>query len=100
MFDQQQALATFRRAMGSLLMMTIALGPPVAPAFASLPKPATRRAVVAHATATPIQYLVVIFQENVSFDHYFGTYPNALNPKFENNLVAAANTPTVNGLTN
>ncbi len=25
--------------------------------------------------ATPIQHLVVIFQENVSFDHYFGTYP-------------------------
>ena len=31
------------------------------------------------ATATPIQHLVVIFQENVSFDHYFGTYPNAAN---------------------
>ena len=28
---------------------------------------------------TPIQHLVVIFQENISFDHYFGTYPNALN---------------------
>jgi phospholipase C len=32
----------------------------------------------AHAeTKTPIRHLVVIFQENVSFDHYFGTYPNA-----------------------
>lgn len=30
-------------------------------------------------TATPIKHVVVIFQENVSFDHYFGTYPNALN---------------------
>ncbi|HEV7207264.1 MAG TPA: alkaline phosphatase family protein [Mycobacteriales bacterium] len=30
-------------------------------------------------TSTPIQHLVVIFQENVSFDHYFGTYPNAAN---------------------
>jgi len=28
---------------------------------------------------TPIKHLVVIFQENVSFDHYFGTYPNAAN---------------------
>ena len=28
-------------------------------------------------TTTPIQHLVVIFQENISFDHYFGTYPNA-----------------------
>jgi phospholipase C len=25
------------------------------------------------ATATPIKHLVVIFQENVSFDHYFAT---------------------------
>ncbi|HLG98028.1 MAG TPA: alkaline phosphatase family protein [Bryobacteraceae bacterium] len=31
-------------------------------------------------TATPIKHLVVIFQENVSFDHYFATYPNAANP--------------------
>jgi phospholipase C len=30
-------------------------------------------------TATPIKHLVVIFQENVSFDHYFGTYPRAEN---------------------
>jgi phospholipase C len=28
-------------------------------------------------TTTPIKHLVVIFQENVSFDHYFGTYPHA-----------------------
>jgi phospholipase C len=34
-------------------------------------------------TATPIKHLVVIFQENRSFDHYFGTYPNALNPEGE-----------------
>ncbi len=34
-------------------------------------------------TATPIKHLVVIFQENVSFDHYFGTYPNAANPSGE-----------------
>ena len=27
-----------------------------------------------------IQHVVVIFGENVSFDHYFGTYPNAANP--------------------
>src|SRR5271168_4680673 len=31
------------------------------------------------ATSTPIKHLVVIFQENESFDHYFGTYPNAEN---------------------
>ena len=28
----------------------------------------------------PIKHLVVIFQENETFDHYFGTYPDALNP--------------------
>lgn len=27
---------------------------------------------------TPIKHVVVIFQENVSFDHYFGTYPHAV----------------------
>jgi len=30
-------------------------------------------------TTTPIKHLVVIYQENVSFDHYFGTYPKAAN---------------------
>ncbi|MBN8887391.1 MAG: alkaline phosphatase family protein [Rudaea sp.] len=49
-------------------------------------------------TATPIKHLVVIFQENVSFDHYFGTYPNALNLPGEPPFVAAKGTPTVNGL--
>ena len=34
-------------------------------------------------TATPVKHLVVIFDENISFDHYFGTYPNALNPPHE-----------------
>ena len=34
-------------------------------------------------TVTPIQHLVVIFQENISFDHYFATYPKATNPQGE-----------------
>src|SRR5690242_16551929 len=57
-------------------------------------------------TTTPIKHLVVIVQENETFDHYFGTYPKAANipgetgwvgvpaPKF----IARANTPSVNGL--
>ena len=49
-------------------------------------------------TATPIKHLVVIFQENVSFDHYFGTYPKSKNPAGEPAFHAAAGTPTVNGL--
>ena len=96
MSEQQQSLANLRRVMASLLAMTIAVGPSVTPAFASSPKPQAKQA--ATATATPIQHLVVIFQENVSFDHYFGTYPNALNPKGEPKFKAAANTPAVNGL--
>src|SRR3954463_4934359 len=32
-----------------------------------------------HHTATPIKHVVVIFGENISFDHYFGTYPHATN---------------------
>ena len=39
-----------------------------------------RRKWTARKAATPIKHLVVIFQENVSFDHYFGTYPYATNP--------------------
>jgi phospholipase C len=50
-------------------------------------------------TATPIKHVVVIFGENESFDHYFATYPNAQNPDGEPVFTAAANTPTVNGLT-
>ena len=44
-------------------------------------------------TATPIKHLVVIFQENVSFDHYFATYPKAANPDGEPAFTAAADTP-------
>jgi phospholipase C len=48
---------------------------------------------------TPIRHLVVIFDENVSFDHYFGTYPFAKNPPGEPKFTAAPGTPSVNGLT-
>jgi phospholipase C len=98
MNEQQQPFANFRRVMASLLTMAIALGPAVSPAFASSAKPATKQ--TASTTETPIRYLVVIFQENVSFDHYFGTYPKAANKPSENKFIAATATPTVNGLTN
>jgi phospholipase C len=48
-------------------------------------------------TATPIKHLVVIFDENNSFDHYFGTYPYATNTD-GTPFVAKPGTPTVNGL--
>jgi phospholipase C len=56
-------------------------------------------AVVADETKTPIKHVVVIFQENVSFDHYFASYPDARNPRAEPRFVAAPGTPLVNGLT-
>src|SRR5258706_10587091 len=49
-------------------------------------------------TTTPIKHLVVIFQENVSFDHYFATYPDATNPAGEPAFTAKDGTPSVNGL--
>jgi phospholipase C len=48
-------------------------------------------------TATPIKHVVVIFDENESFDHYFGTYPYAANTD-GSTFHAKAGTPTVNGL--
>ncbi len=50
-------------------------------------------------TATPIKHVIVIFQENVSFDHYFATYPHAANPSGEPAFYASRKTPSVNGLT-
>src|SRR5271156_6681941 len=53
-------------------------------------------------TKTPIKHLIVVFNENRSFDHYFGTYPNAANVEGEPVFEPAKNTPTVvnNLLTN
>jgi phospholipase C len=49
-------------------------------------------------TTTPIKHVVVIYQENVSFDHYFATYPVAINPNGEPAFQAEKGTPNVNGL--
>lgn len=49
-------------------------------------------------TATPVKHVVVIFQENVSFDHYFATYPIAANLPGEHPITLPI-TPGANGLT-
>jgi phospholipase C len=41
-----------------------------------------------------IKHVVIIYGENVSFDHYFGTYPNAANLPGETKFIAAATIPT------
>ena len=70
----------------SLFLVTVLVGGlTMAPQTASAQAPAT---------STPIQHVVVIFGENRSFDHYFGTYPHAMNPLGEPRFTAAAGTPT------
>jgi phospholipase C len=91
MFKRMRASAAPRKMLALLTALTTALGPSISPAFAaSQPAPKNR----------PIQHLVVIFNENISFDHYFGTYPVARNPKGEPQFHALPGTPTINGFTN
>src|SRR5882762_8427571 len=78
--------------LASVLSTLVVAGQIYSPALASAQSES-------RSTDTPIKHLVVIFQENVSFDHYFGTYPNALNPPHEPRFRAAHNTPSVNGYT-
>jgi phospholipase C len=71
---------------------------PAKVSFAGYHAPARVSASLYHnKTATPIKHVVVIFDENVSFDHYFGTYPNAANTD-GTSFTAKPGTPTVNGL--
>jgi phospholipase C len=80
-----------RKFAACFLMVFMAVGPIPTPAFAQSRGDAP--------TATPIKHLVVIFQENISFDHYFATYPYAANPPGEPSFHALPGTPSVNGLT-
>jgi phospholipase C len=84
-----------RQFLATTLMAAITFGPLVNANAAPVGPPAKP---VAGTPATPIQHLVVIFQENISFDHYFGTYPNATNPQGEPPFTALPNTPSVNGI--
>ena len=81
-----------RRLLAGCLAATAILATPVAAA-------ANGGQAARDAGRTPIKHLVVIFDENVSFDHYFGTYPKAANPSGEPRFTAAPGTPSVNGLT-
>jgi phospholipase C len=54
---------------------------------------------IASVPTTPIQHVIVIYGENESFDHYFGTYPKATNPPGQPRFAALPGTPSVNGLT-
>lgn len=65
----------------------------IAPAGVSGP-----RSQDAAPTTTPIKHVVIIFNENVSLDHYFATYPKAANPPGEPAFTAKPDTPAVNNL--
>jgi phospholipase C len=75
---------------GLVVALAIAIGLTMANADPSPEPPST----------TPIKHVVVIFDENVSFDHYFGTYPNAANSPGEPAFTPLPGTPSVNGLSN
>ncbi|MFZ0223622.1 MAG: alkaline phosphatase family protein [Candidatus Nitrosopolaris sp.] len=49
-------------------------------------------------TSTPIKHLVIVFQENVSSDHYFATYPHAMYGDNGSKFRVDPHTPSVNGL--
>jgi phospholipase C len=66
---------------------------PAGPTGNSGPDPAA-----AFATATPIKHVVVIFGENISFDHYFATYPTAQNNPGETKFTALPGTPDAGSL--
>ena len=97
MFDKLKISDTPSKTLALLLALTTVQGPIAMPASAAS-KPTSKPTTTVPTTATPIQHLVVIFQENVSFDHYFGTYPNATNPAGEPKFKPAPDTPAVNGL--
>jgi phospholipase C len=90
-------------AAGALAVAALACGP----AYAAPPGGAVAPVSISGAsaqdrvpTATPIKHLVIIFEENVSFDHYFATYPKAANPPGEPAFTAAPGTPSVDSLAN
>jgi phospholipase C len=84
------ALAASLAAAGALTLASCANGGTGATALTAAESPV-------HA-ATPIQHVVVLFDENISFDHYFGTYPKAANTD-GTKFTAKRHTPRVNGLT-
>ena len=79
----------------TLISGTLAVGLALAMPGSALPQ---EDMTAAGTTATPIEHVVIIFQENVSFDHYFATYPVAKNSD-GSPFTPQPDTPSVNGLT-
>jgi phospholipase C len=87
-------ISTYLRRMAAIALATnLALVMP-----GSLWAGQTKDAAETIETTTPIKHIIVIFDENVSFDHYFATYPYSTNPEGEPAFYAKADTPRVNNL--
>ena len=93
-------IAPYRTATALLASLIIAMGTALAqpPAGAVAPAIVGPGSVETTPTATPIKHLVVIYDENISFDHYFATYPKAANPPGEPPFTAEQDTPWVSNL--
>lgn len=85
-------------AASAVSVMSVVVIGALAVAYASAKDDRTVAASPGASPRTPIEHLVVIYGENVSFDHYFGTYPKAANTD-GTPFHAVAHTPSVNGLT-
>src|SRR6478672_10350364 len=89
-----------RTVVGLLAAMAVIGGASLSQAAgaARTPERASGRHSARHEATGPgrIQHVVVIFQENASFDHYFGTYPNAANPPGEPQFHPVRRTQQVN----
>ena len=83
------------RSFASALLALTCLSPSL-PTRAEVLPPAGMQASLQ--TKTPIKHVVVIFDENVSFDHYFATYPQAANPEGEPVFLPKLGTPPANTL--
>jgi phospholipase C len=77
----------------------VAVAATVIQSAAAINSGATNNTITTTTTTSPIKYLIVIFQENISFDHYFATYPYAKNSPGEPSFLALPDTPSINGLT-
>jgi phospholipase C len=87
------------------VVITLDIGPHIALAYTNtttsfrhFTNTTANTTVTATNPTTPIKHIVVIFQENNSFDHYFGTYPHAANPVGESPFMPDPKTPHVNNL--
>ncbi|MFE9608862.1 phospholipase C [Streptomyces sp. NPDC006012] len=76
-----KASRTTIRSLGALVgAAALAVLGGTAPTWAAVPAGHDRGNHQDHSsTTTPIKHVVVLFDENISFDHYFATYPKAAN---------------------